>query len=91
MLFRGIFLVCFATLLFEVSLIRLLSFTIWHHFGYVVISTALLGFGANLALLTSLGAQNTFLIRQGLARNHVGLVAVICIQVPGTEITEPVK
>ena len=61
MLFRGIFLVCFATLLFEVSLIRVLSFTIWHHFGYVVISTALLGFGASgsyLALRPATGTAN---------------------------------
>jgi SAM-dependent methyltransferase len=61
MLFRGIFLVSFATLLFEVSLIRVLSFTIWHHFGYVVISTALLGFGASgsyLALRPATGTAN---------------------------------
>ncbi|MCD1143922.1 LysE family transporter [Kocuria sp. LUK] len=44
-----------------------------------VTAAALLGFGANLALLTSLGAQNTFLIRQGLAHRHVGLVVGICI------------
>ena len=50
-LFAGIFVVAFATLLFELSLIRVLSFTIWHHFGYVVISTALLGFGASGTLL----------------------------------------
>lgn len=42
-------------------------------------ASVLLGFGANLALLTSLGAQNTFLIRQGLAHRHVGLVVAICI------------
>ena len=42
-------------------------------------ASVMLGFGVNLALLTSLGAQNTFLIRQGLAHRHVGLVAVICI------------
>lgn len=42
-------------------------------------ASILLGFGTNLALLTSLGAQNTFLIRQGLAHRHVGLVVVICI------------
>ena len=50
-LFAAIFLVAFATLLLEVSLIRVLSFTIWHHFAYVVISTALLGFGASGTLL----------------------------------------
>lgn len=42
-------------------------------------ASILLGFGTDLALLTSLGAQNTFLIRQGLAHRHVGLVVVICI------------
>ncbi len=59
-LFAGIFLVAFATLVFELSLIRILSFTIWHHFAYVVISTALLGFGAAgtfLALRPALGAR----------------------------------
>ncbi|MDH3211709.1 MAG: hypothetical protein OEM05_04410 [Myxococcales bacterium] len=59
-LFAGVFLVAFATLVFELSLIRILSFTIWHHFAYVVISTALLGFGAAgtfLALRPALGAR----------------------------------
>ncbi len=46
-LYAGIFLIALATLHFEVSLIRVFSFTIWHHFGYVVISTALLGFAAS--------------------------------------------
>src|SRR2546425_10889169 len=45
-LFAGIAIVAFGTLVFELSLIRVFSFTIWHHFGYVVISTALLGYGA---------------------------------------------
>jgi peptidoglycan/LPS O-acetylase OafA/YrhL len=50
-LFRGVFLVALATLIFEISLIRVLSFSIWYHFAYVVISTALLGFGASGTLL----------------------------------------
>src|SRR3989442_5303223 len=45
-LFAGIAIVAFGRLVFELSLIRVFSFTIWHHFGYVVISTALLGYGA---------------------------------------------
>jgi SAM-dependent methyltransferase len=60
-LFAGVFVVAFGTLLFELSLIRILSFTIWHHFSYVVISTALLGFGASgsfLAVRPSFGAGN---------------------------------
>jgi len=59
--FAAIFLVSFATLVFEISLIRLLSFTIWYHFAYVVISTALLGFGASgtlVALRPGIGQQD---------------------------------
>jgi hypothetical protein len=59
--YAGIFVIALATLLFELSLIRVLSFTIWHHFAYVVISTALLGYGASgtlLAVRPSLGRRN---------------------------------
>jgi hypothetical protein len=45
--FVGIFLLCFATLLLELALTRVLSVTLWYHFGFLVISTALLGFGAS--------------------------------------------
>ena len=60
-LFATIFLVSFATLVFEISLIRVLSFTIWYHFAYVVISTALLGFGASgtlVALRPGIGTRD---------------------------------
>jgi len=50
-LFRGIWIIALSTLLYEIALIRVLSFTIWYHFAYVVISTALLGYGASGALL----------------------------------------
>ena len=52
LLFRGVFLVAFATLLLEVALIRVLSFTIWYHFAYVVIATSLLGYGASGSLVS---------------------------------------
>ncbi len=58
----------FATLLLEVSLIRVLSFTIWHHFAYVVISTALLGFGASGTLLAVRPEIGTRTPRATLAR-----------------------
>lgn len=58
----------FATLLLEVSLIRVLSFTIWHHFAYVVISTALLGFGASGTLLAVRPEIGTRAPRATLAR-----------------------
>src|SRR5438045_9282125 len=53
----GIFLFSLATLLLELSLTRVLSVALWYHFGFLVISTALLGFGTSgvvLALWTHL-------------------------------------
>src|ERR1700741_146265 len=55
--FIGIFLISLATLLLELSLTRVLSVALWYHFGFLVISTALLGFGAagvTLAVWTEL-------------------------------------
>ena len=53
----GIFLISFATLLLELALTRVLSVALWHHLSFLVISTAMLGFGASgvvLALSTGL-------------------------------------
>src|SRR6266540_3196065 len=55
--YGGIFLLSLATLLLELALTRVLSVALWYHFGFLVISTALLGFGASgvaLALWTGL-------------------------------------
>jgi predicted membrane-bound spermidine synthase len=55
--FVGLFLLSLATLLLELSLTRVLSVSLWYHFGFLVISTALLGFGVSgvvLALWTAL-------------------------------------
>ncbi len=48
----GIFLLSAAMLLFQVTLTRVLSVALWYHFGFLVISTALLGFGASGSLLS---------------------------------------
>ena len=45
--YAGIFLLCLGTLLLELSLTRVMSVALWYHFGFLVISTALLGFGAS--------------------------------------------
>ncbi len=47
----GIFLLSMATLLLELSWTRVLSVSLWYHFGFLVISTALLGFGIAGVLL----------------------------------------
>ncbi len=41
-----------AALAFEILLMRLFSIILWHHFAYMIISLALLGYGASGALLT---------------------------------------
>ena len=48
----AIFLISFSTLLFELSLTRVFSVTLWYHFGFLIISTALLGFGVSGVLLS---------------------------------------
>src|SRR4026207_2035812 len=37
---------------FEILLMRLFSVILWHHFAYMIISLALLGWGASGAMLT---------------------------------------
>ncbi len=44
-----------ATLAYEILLMRLFSIIQWHHFAYMIISLALLGYGASGALLTLVG------------------------------------
>jgi len=41
-----------AALAYEILLMRLFSIVLWHHFAYMIISLALLGYGASGALLT---------------------------------------
>ncbi len=40
--------------------------------------TFLAGLGLGLSLIVAIGAQNVFVLRQGLRREHVALVVVIC-------------
>lgn len=51
----GIFFVSSAALMFEVALSRLLSITLWHHFAFLIISCALLGYGAAGSWLSVFG------------------------------------
>ncbi|KHL15739.1 L-lysine exporter family protein LysE/ArgO [Mumia flava] len=39
---------------------------------------ALAGLGFGLSLIVAIGAQNAFVLRQGIAREHVGVVVAIC-------------
>ncbi len=41
-------------------------------------TTAVAGLGLGLGLIVAIGAQNAYVLRQGLRREHVGLVVAIC-------------
>ncbi|MDD7929045.1 LysE/ArgO family amino acid transporter [Microbacterium thalli] len=43
-----------------------------------MLTASLAGFGLGLSLIVAIGAQNLFVLRQGIRREHVLLVAVIC-------------
>jgi L-lysine exporter family protein LysE/ArgO len=44
----------------------------------VPIATFLTGLSLGLSLIVAIGAQNTFVLRQGLRREHVGAVVAVC-------------
>jgi L-lysine exporter family protein LysE/ArgO len=44
----------------------------------MVTSSFLTGLIAGLALIVAIGAQNAYVLRQGLRREHVGVVVVVC-------------
>ena len=48
----GLFFISFSTLLFEISLTRVYSVTLWYNFGFLIISIALLGFGVSGVVLS---------------------------------------
>ena len=52
-IYPAVFLTSAGVLMLQVALTRLFSFTLWYHFAYVVISLALLGYGASGALLSA--------------------------------------
>ena len=43
----------------------------------MILTTALAGFAASAGLIMAIGAQNAFVLRQGLQRSHVGVVVAI--------------
>jgi L-lysine exporter family protein LysE/ArgO len=44
-----------------------------------VLLAALAGFGTGMSLIVSIGAQNTFVLRQGIRRDAVPVVVAICV------------
>lgn len=46
--------------------------------SFEVVTALLAGLGLGFSLIIAIGAQNVFVLRQGIRREHVGLVASIC-------------
>jgi L-lysine exporter family protein LysE/ArgO len=44
-----------------------------------VLTTAFSGLGFGLSLIVAIGAQNAYVMRQGLRREHIGVVVAICV------------
>lgn len=44
-----------------------------------IFATLATGVGAGLALIIAIGAQNAFVLRQGIRGEHVGLVVLVCM------------
>ncbi len=66
MFYAGISLLSASTLLFEVALLRLFSISLWHHFAYMVVSIAFLGYGASgTAVMVSKRLKGPWLIKAG--------------------------
>ena len=79
--YAGIFLLCLGTLLLELSLTRVMSVALWYHFGFLVISTALLGFGASgvtLALWRRLREDIPLDRALAVLALLFGVLAVVC-------------
>jgi len=78
--YMGILVISFATLLLELALTRVLSVALWYHFGFLVISTALLGFGTSgvvLALWTGLRERSPLDRTLALLSGGFGLATVV--------------
>lgn len=68
----GIFFLAMGTLLFEVTLTRIFSFVVWSNYAFLIVSTALLGFGiAGVTLAVTRGGGKWF------PKSHVYLYCVL--------------
>jgi hypothetical protein len=74
-LYLGVFTTSMTVLTLEIALTRIFSVSLWYHLAFMVVSTALLGFGASGILLT----LRRDLLEENLERNltrFAGLTAV---------------
>ena len=71
-IYISVALISAAAIAYEILLIRLLSIIHWHHFAYMIISVALLGFGASGTFLSLLKREHTEAFVQLYSINAIG-------------------
>ena len=71
-----------AALAYEILLMRLFSIIQWHHFAYMMISLALLGYGASgtFLALTRRWLENRFLVAYVVNAALFGVTALVCFR-----------
>jgi len=79
--FLAILLVSTAAIAYEILLIRILSIVQWHHFAWMIISLALLGYGASGAAiaLAKSRVQRNFDVTFALAALLFSVFMVVCL------------
>jgi hypothetical protein len=78
LVYSGILLLSAATLLFEITLTRAFSVAQWYHLAFMVVSLALLGFGASGSFLTLFSRLATKDLRRQLAI-YAALFSMTCL------------
>ncbi len=82
LVYLGIFLLAGSILLLEIALTRVFAIMLWHHLAYMVVSVAMLGFGAAGSLLTARGERSGALPANALAGLAAGyaLTALLALR-----------
>ncbi len=68
----SLLLISTAALALEILHMRIFAFTLWHHLAFLVISIAILGFGASGALLSSV-----WTLEQAKLRDAIGIAGIL--------------
>ncbi|MCB2185319.1 MAG: hypothetical protein KQJ78_02800 [Deltaproteobacteria bacterium] len=76
--FVGIFLLAMSTLLYEVTLTRIFSFVVWSNYAFLIVSTALFGFGL-AGVVLSLQKSGSSLLRADRVPWYSILFAILAV------------
>src|SRR5437868_1825536 len=87
-LFPAVSFISFATLLFEVLLSRILAVTVWYHFGFAIVSLAMLG--VSLGAILCPRFKNEMSVMAGLFAIFAVASIVVHLQMPLLQLSDQV-